>query len=132
MLPEMTIAIMTLLSEGSICGEQELMMIARVMQIRAEERKLTLRQVCLQHRQFSCWNGCKAKRKILKAYRAGLWKTETWKRCRRVAAMIYTGDLDHLPRWNHYYNPKLASPSWAPAMKNKHYAEYHVFGRLTQ
>lgn len=129
MLPGITILILTLCSEGSVCDEQELMAIARVIQVRAEERHLTIRQACLEQFQFSCWNG-ENKRKVMQAYRAGLWKTATWRRCRKVASLIYVGGLDHLPRWNHYYNPKLAQPTWASVLKDKHCAKHHVFGRI--
>jgi hypothetical protein len=136
MLTEMTIAMLTLFSEGSICKEVELRCIARVMQVRSEERKISIRKVCIQPNQFSCWNGFKAKREILRAYRGGQFRgSPVWKVCHRVLLDMYANQLNDLPRWNHYYNPALVKPDakawkWIKQMKDKKMVGHHVFGRI--
>lgn len=132
MLPEFTILMLTLLNEGSICQESELRAIARTIQVRAEERKMTIRQVCLQKNQFSCWNGRKNKKKILKAYQGGQYQgTPAWKRCQRVAQELYDGKLEGMPRWNHYYLKAMKNkPVWSKDMEQKRAYKHHLFGRI--
>lgn len=139
MLPEMTILILTLYKEASARHEDEMMAVARVIQVRSEERELSVRKVCLQPYQFSCWNGRANKRSnILKAYAGGqLRNTHSWELAKYAATQVYLakvkkGNLDDLPRWNHYYNPALCKPTWAGKMKEVKMVGHQVFGRIEQ
>jgi hypothetical protein len=131
MLTEMTILMLTLMGEASICSEGEMRAVARVIQVRAEDRKMTIRQVCLQPKQFSCWNGPKAKRKMLGV----VWSETTrrspaWRLTIRVALDLYAKQLNTLPQWNHYYNPALCMPEWAGKLTQTRVVGHHVFGRI--
>lgn len=132
MLPEMTILLLTLFHEGSVCQEAELRAIARTIQVRAEDRGTSIRVECLRPYQYSCWNGYAKKHKILKEYRGGQYQgTPAWKRCQRVANNLYAGDLSNLPRWNHYYRADMKKPpTWAAKLKDKQKIGYHIFGRI--
>lgn len=142
MLREITILILTLFHEGSICQEDELRCIARVIQVRAEERKLPIKKVCLQKGQFSCWNGT-GKAKILAAFHKGqIQRSPAWARCCRIVEDMYdqspNGLLkqpNEMPRWNCYYNPDLVKPDskaweWINKMKDKKAVGLQVFGRI--
>lgn len=131
MLTEMTVLMLTLFNEASICSEAEMAAVARTIQVRAEDRKTSIHTECLRPYQYSCWNGYTKKHKILKEYRKGQYQgTPAWKRCRLVAYDVYAGHLETLPRWNQYYNPKLCKPMWASKMKDKRVVGHHVFGRI--
>lgn len=131
MLPEMTILMLTLFNEASICSEVEMAAVARTIQVRAEDRGTSLHEECLRPYQYSCWNGYAKKHKILRAYNDGQYQeTPAWKRCQRVAQELYDGKLDGMPRWNHYYNPVLCNPEWASKLKNKKRIGHHIFGRI--
>jgi pterin-4a-carbinolamine dehydratase len=134
MLTEMTVLILTLLYEAAICSETEIQKVARVITVRAAERHMTIRQVCLEKGQFSCWNGRHRKRVILRTYKKGLPNNPScktaWSVCSRVAKDALGGKLNHLPKWNHYYNPDISSPVWKKDLTNKTRDQYHIFGRI--
>ena len=131
MLPEMTILMLTLFAEGSICSMAELRAIARTIQVRAEDRGTSIHEECLRPHQYSCWNGFAGKHKILKAYRSGtVHGSPAWRRCKQVAEELYAGTLNGMPRWSHYYNPVLCKPKWASELIEKREMKYHVFGRI--
>ena len=50
------VAHQTIAREASSEPLEAQIMVARVIRVRAEERYLTFKEVCLQPRQFSCWN----------------------------------------------------------------------------
>ena len=131
-IPDFIVVMLTLFYELGICDINEIRCGARVIQIRSEEGKslLSYREICLQPKQFSCWNGSN-KKKILREYQGG--KTQAspnWAKVKVVMLELYRGDLDYLPCWNHYYNPDLCNPSWAKDMKQTRNMGYHIFGRI--
>jgi hypothetical protein len=131
MLTEMTILMLTLFNEASICSRTEMAAVARTIQVRAQDRRTSIHVECLRPYQYSCWNGYANKHKILKAYNGGQYQgTPAWKKCQNIAVDLYTGNLKNLPRWNHYYNPKLCKPEWASKLKNKKRIGHHIFGRI--
>ena len=132
MLPEFTILCLTLFHEGSICSEAELSAIARTIQVRAEERKTSIRKECLRPYQYSCWNGYAKKHKILRAYQGGaIQASPAWKRCKRVAQALYDGDLASMPRWNHYHCKDMKKkPVWSKDLTQKRRYDNHIFGRI--
>lgn len=136
MIAEFTIFVLTLFNEAAICDEHEIQKVARVIMVRTEEQKTSIRKTCLQPKQFSCWNGKRLKHKILTKYHAGVYSLgenrNKWKVCERVAYNALAGQFNRLPRWNHYYNPKTSSPTWKDDLKNKVKDEYHIFGRIEE
>lgn len=134
MLSETIIIALTLFFEASIGDRAErraiMRAIARTIQVRSEERKISMKEACLQPSQYSCWNG-KNKLKILEMYHEQkIQSTPAWKEALRVANEAKTGDLNCMVRWNHYYNPKLCEPSWAWKMKETKVIKHHIFGRI--
>lgn len=130
-LPEMIILMLTLFYEAGVCSEAEMTAVARVIQVRAEQRGTTPATECLRPYQFSCWNGVSGKHRILKEYMAGkCHASSNWAKARRVATALYAGKLDGMPRWTHYYNPKIASPMWRMTMIEKRRYPHHLFGRI--
>jgi spore germination cell wall hydrolase CwlJ-like protein len=132
MLAEITIACLTLMGEASICNETEMRAVARTMQVRSEDRKMTIRQVCLQPKQYSCWNGFKAKRKILRDHKNGtIRRSPAWRQAQRVALDMHAKQLNILPRWTHYYRADMpVPPTWAKQLTQTAVIGHHVFGRI--
>lgn len=126
---EFLIILLTLFGEGSVCDLTELRAIARVIEVRAEERGLTQAQVCRQPRQFSCWNRGEDAMQTL-ANNPAVTNSAAWARCRRVSMELVVGVLPELPRWNHYYNPTLCTPKWTAQLTDRQLVGHHVFGRL--
>jgi hypothetical protein len=123
---------LTLFNEASICDEAEMRAVARTIQVRAEDRRTSIHEECLRPYQYSCWNGYAKKHKILIAYRNGQYQgTPAWWKCQRVTRNLYAGDLDDLPRWNHYYRMDMKIPPvWASKMKQTKKIGHHIFGRI--
>lgn len=85
-------------------------MVAEVMLNRAKGR--TLRQVCLEPRQFSCWND---RRSMLRNIPA-MQKTAAWADCLRLARTIMQPGYKVTSSATHYANLKLCSPQWVKGM----------------
>ena len=132
MLTEMTILMLTLFNEASICSETEMRAVARTIQVRAEDRRTSVHVECLRPYQYSCWNGYAKKHKILRAYKGGQYHgSPAWKRCRLVAYDMYAGKLNKLPRYNHYYLLTMKTPpEWAKKLTQTKVIGHHVFGRI--
>ena len=88
---------------------------------RSAERGLSPAQVVRQPYQFECWNG----RRI-----AGTGHGPTWAQCRNLAARICDGTFQTSEDWNHFFNPRKASPRWALAMNDSTRVGAHVFGTI--
>ena len=89
-----------------------------VIRNRAAKRKLTTRQVCLQRKQFSCWNSGRIDQLLAKAKRHP--------RFSEALAIVkgsdtnYTGGADH-------YHPDYCSPYWASSFKKTCKIGLHIF-----
>lgn len=71
----------------------------------------TVRAVCQQKWQFSCWNSNDPNLPKLKAVTAA---DPSFAQCLDIAKKVVSGDLpDYSKGADHYYNPKVVSPSWA-------------------
>jgi spore germination cell wall hydrolase CwlJ-like protein len=131
-LPDIVIITLTIFAESAgepIAGK---MAIGQVITTRAEQRNLTPAQVCLEPEQFSCWNrGYEA---VCADYRSGKFvknpvDAEAFDVCLQVARRVVAGELRG-SKWNHFYNPKKCTPSWAPFLQDTVQIGNHVFGRL--
>lgn len=96
--------------------------VASVIVTRAQERKLSLVQVCKQRKQFSCWNSGGPKEYP--------WGNKMWEQCLLISRDMHRGTFKRMGTWNHYYNPRLACPSWGNKMSNIKHVGNHKFGRL--
>lgn len=111
----------TLYAEARGEGAKGLQAVATVIANRSAERGLSPAQVVRQPYQFECWNG----RRI-----AGTGRGPTWAQCRNLAARICDGTFQASEAWNHFFNPRKASPRWALAMNDRTRIGAHVFGTI--
>ena len=87
----------------------------------------TYREVILQPEQFSgvgseLWN------KFINEHRLNFEEKRAKKECLEIAEKIISGEQPDITHGaNHYYNPKLASPSWAKKMKITRIIGNHIF-----
>lgn len=77
-----------------------------------------LSKICLAPKQFSCWNGGRIK----------VRKGKAWNECKLIAHSMGTGVFTPTGPWDHFYNPKLASPFWASSLTNLKVVGNHLFG----
>ena len=102
---------MTILGEARGEGYAGMYAVACVIQQRAKERNKTPAQICLQRKQFSCWNSNDKNRPKLR----GLLKTKEAYWAKQMAIHITKLNSNYTKRANHYCTLK-AKPYWA---KNK-------------
>lgn len=104
--------------------------VAAVIQTRARLAGSSLVGVCLQAKQFSCWNELTA----VPAYYitgAGMQPADIQARsdCYSIAWVL----LSSSRKWQyltHFYNPAKATPSWAASLRGKKTIGNHVFGYM--
>lgn len=104
--------------------------VASVIVNRMKERKLTGSGVCLQHKQFSCWNGVDASGKPWTGKRLTASEIAVWQECVKLAGMIHRGEFTPKGEWNHYYNPYKCNPTWGKKMTKVEVIGLHKFGRV--
>lgn len=119
----------TILGEARGESYEAMKAVAAVIKVRAKERRLTYRQVCLQPFQFSCWNKNDPNRKKLKSLlqhpRAG-W---AW----HIASNIDTLDTSMVRGANHYMTERLwkrGTVKWAKGKRPVAKHGCHVFFKL--
>ena len=81
--------------------------------------------VCTAKYQFSGWN-----KGYINVDLNSKAHKEIWEECKDLAKQIVNNQFTPTINSNHYYNPKLASPSWAKAMKDVFVIGNHKFGRI--
>jgi len=106
------------------------MAVASVIKTRSTRSKKSLAEVCLQDRQFSCWNGLNS---VPEFYVTGegieLDDLKARGECFGIAWVLLTSNRkwDHL---THFYNPDKATPDWAFELKGTRIVGRHVFGYI--
>lgn len=102
------------------------MAVASVIYNRANGNSDEFASVCLAPGQFACWRKENiGKLKILNAVdRRALME------CVSISKSMFKKDFRPTIDATHYYNPKLASPSWGSEMKGAIYIGNHKFGKL--
>lgn len=86
----------------------------------------TVRGVCLQPKQFSCWNGGDDNfTRIMEAERgAGVqWYDDCWK----IAERAVRGELHDVTRGSTHYHTPAVSPRWSRGKKPAHRTRGHLF-----
>ena len=118
------IVAITILAEARGEGTKGMYAVAAVIAQRANERKMTPSQVCLQRLQFSCWNGKGVKdlEHLLKVPQAKY-------------ALLLARNVSLLSREyggfaNHYHNNKIKTPYWAKGKKPVKVIGNHLFYKL--
>lgn len=106
------VAILTILMEAYGEGTKGMTAVGEVIRTRARERSLSWAEVCLQPKQFSCWNGMK-RENILSTfdYHRHGYRLEHYEKAK--IAWEKSAFTNYTKGANLYYAPKLASPSWA-------------------
>ena len=111
-LTDQEIVTLTLLGEARCQPEEGITAIAQVILNRSRERQLSVEVICLQTRQFSCWNDRSATFR-----RSGALMDESEVATNTAKALAYAicNGIDVMPdlKANHYYNSSLCNPSWA-------------------
>ena len=89
-----------------------------VIMTRADKRKMTPAEVCLQKWQFSCWNGMVIEDQIAKAKKHPRWK---------IAKNILGRDTNYVKGADHYHADYIDKPYWAKSMKVTVKIGKHIF-----
>ena len=135
---EEEVVAITLMGEARGEGEIGLYAVGCVIQKRAQERELTLSQVCLQNKinkngvrvwQFSCWNDkpyIETMKRLLKA------NTKQAKYSKRLArAMCAGGMLTQTFTGNaNHYHANYVTPYWSKRFKPTKRIGNHIFYKL--
>ena len=103
----------TLYAEARGEGRQGIVMVAGVISNRAALKHLSQAQVCLEPKQFSCWNG--VTRAPVKPNDA------SWRLCREIAKQ------KHKSRYTHYFAHNQCFPKWAKRAKQAKVVGGHTF-----
>jgi spore germination cell wall hydrolase CwlJ-like protein len=102
--------------------------VASVIKTRAMRANRSLAEVCLQDRQFSCWNDIDA---VPESFVTGEGINSKEMKARSQcfgiawAVLVNKGPWDYL---THFYNPDKATPDWAFEMEDTRIIGNHVFG----
>jgi N-acetylmuramoyl-L-alanine amidase len=118
------IVAITILAEARGEGTKGMYAVAAVIAQRANERKVTPSQVCLQRLQFSCWNGKSVKdlEHLLKVPQA--------KYALLLARNVSLLSREYVGFANHYHNNKIKTPYWAKGKKPVKVIGNHLFYKL--
>ena len=132
------IVALTLLGEARGEGNLGMYAVGCVIQKRAEERKLTPAQVCLQRRQFSIWNGIQKEQELYYLWdntsrKTPLPRLRAIAYARKLARCICKGsklDQKVTGHANHYYSLNIDPPYWAKGQKRTAWIGMHFFFKL--
>ena len=118
------IVAITILAEARGEGTKGMYAVAAVIAQRANERKVTPSQVCLQRLQFSCWNGKSVKdlEHLLKVPQA--------KYTLLLARNVSLLSREYVGFANHYHNNKIKTPYWAKGKRPVKIIGNHLFYKL--
>ena len=118
------IVAITILAEARGEDTKGMYAVAAVIAQRANERKLTPSQVCLQRLQFSCWNG-----KSIKDLEH-LLKVPQAKYALLLARNVSLLSREYVGFANHYHNNKIKTPYWAKGKRPVKIIGNHLFYKL--
>ena len=99
-----------ILEAGGEHAEGAMQAVHEVILNRAVKRRLTSKQVCLQRKQFSCWNSGKIATLLAKAKRHPRWHE----------ALTIVHSADH-------YHADYCNPYWASSMQKTCKIGRHIF-----
>lgn len=100
------------------------MAVASVIWNRAKSRVRTVDQICLQPKQFSCWNERSADwRPEPKTKR----ERELYEEFLEIERQMRAGTFTPSGSWTHYHTLKV-DPFWSAGMKSKTVIGNHLFG----
>ena len=94
-------------------GEIGMLAVATTIYNRAKNKNKTFEQICLQPKQYSCWNGSKT----LKITPKNDLDRKAYDLCIKIEESLLNGKFQPLGDWTHYYAYKVCNPSWAIGQK---------------
>ena len=112
------VAATLILEAGGEYAEGAMQAVHEVILNRAVKRRLTAKQVCLQRKQFSCWNSGKIAALLAKSKRHPRWHEAV--AIVHSAPTNYTGGADH-------YHADYCKPYWASSLKKTCKIGRHIF-----
>lgn len=107
---------LTLNAEAANQGKTGIDGVASVIANRCKEYNRSAAEICLQRKQFTCWN-----RRVPKA-----GSGESWAYCLKVAKELNAKTFKPTLSYNAYYDPKNATPDWA--YNGKQHVPYKQLG----
>ena len=118
------IVAITILAEARGEGTKGMYAVAAVIAQRANERKMTPSQVCLQRLQFSRWNSKSVKdlEHLLEVPQA--------KYALLLARNVSLLSREYVGFANHYHNNKIKTPYWAKGKRPVKIIGNHLFYKL--
>lgn len=120
-LSDREIIALTLLGEARGEGTIGMTAVACVISNRAQERHATPARVCLQPKQFSCWNG---------GVNPKLLRTAAAIQALEIADLVLAGELPDITEHANHYCRFDCSPSWADPQRVTIQIRNHIFYRL--
>ena len=114
---------LTILAEARGEGEVGQSAVMAVIVQRSLERNLSMKDVCLERKQFSCWNG-KTYKDLLPLLKTPQAKFAIW-----LQDHAHLVDLTAMQYANHYH-ADYVSPYWAKGKKPLYKIQNHIFYRL--
>ena len=110
-------------------GIKALEAVGHVIMNRSITEEITISEVCLKHKQFSCWNKNDPNRKVIE----NVTMTDpVYRICYIVATRIVCNDIDDITNGaNHYYSDNLHKiPYWAKGKQPILKIGNHLFFKL--
>lgn len=112
------VAATLILEAGGEYVEGAMQAVHEVILNRAEKRRLTPKQVCLQPKQFSCWNSGKIKQLLSKAKAHPRYA---------YALSIVHGERTNYTNGADHYHANYVTPYWAKYMEKTCTIGRHIF-----
>jgi len=114
MTPAMIVALtLWMEARGEPAAGREL--VATVIVNRAKARRMSVEAVCLERKQFSCWNDVKASDGVPDVVVDEL-VGPVWRHCMRLGELVVAGRYEPLNDAEYFYNPEVCHPAWARDM----------------
>ena len=107
-----------ILEAGGEYHEGSMQAVHEVIVNRSHQRKLASWEVCLQRKQFSCWNSGKINKLVAKAKRHPRW---------REAMAIIQSPLTNYAKGADHYHADYCDPYWNKHMKVTAKIGRHIF-----
>lgn len=133
----MNVVARTLYMEARGEGQKGLEMVMTVIWNRAGGDVARMADVCLQRKQFSCWNAAsnRTPSSYSISFPSGAFgsgpESKAWAKCQNLANLAFSGNFSPTDsHWNSYYNPTKADPSWASDLVGQKTVGNHVVGEL--
>lgn len=97
--------------------------VATVIYNRSINRHKTFSEIVRQPKQFSPWLSGETPKKYDNQY---------FQQCLDISKQMHEGKFTPIDNWDHFYNPKLCSPSWSKNLTNMRIIGNHLFGRMVE